>query len=675
MRTSRIGWVGSMAVMLLAAGMALPTFAEGTAYTWTNDVGDLLWRTEANWNPNGIPGDNTNDTVTLPDASGRTITIAEGNPISIDQLTVSGAGGTLQVDSGASFTAGRCSGNNFTVTIAAGALFTLGSAQASDVPRFSGSGQFVKVGTGTASVGRDIIGATWTGTIDVQEGILSSPEWGGWTHMSMLTVRNGAQFFASPPTWHPNQMGRGFTLHGEGVSGEGAFKFTPTFGWTDASLTIPSASTINISNAAGEFTFYGLVSGAGALTKIGPGTLVLGTGSLGGVEITAGTLQVTGILTSDVHIAAGAKLIAGEAQIIGTVTWDEGGIWDNTVFASWVGPAGDPNGSGVWHEPSHWSAGVLPAVATLPAPPPAGRTITIAEGNPISIDRLIVPTSGGTLRVDPGASFTVGRCDSQTYTVNIAENGLFTLGSDQNSKLPPLSGSGKFVKVGTGTADVGQLTIGATWTGTMDVQQGILDVSAWGGWTHASMCTVSNGAMLSGSQPAHEANHYGRGLTLHGEGVGGQGAFRFTAANQGWSEASLTIASDSTINISNAAGVFTFRGPVSGDGILTKIGAGTLALSNTWEFAINGATGNGIVVSNGTVNIANCTLSVTGLETASASEYVLVDYFAVNGHVAGSFANIIGLPETWSITYEGTTANPSAIVLSPPPRGTLILLR
>ena len=550
-----------------------------TGNTDANNDGD--WSDDSNWE---FMAPQEGDIAVLPAVTGngssgnstRTITVNSEQTVGEVQVPGSSGSFTNLIKVAADLTVGKITGGWLDTEVAPAATLTLGNDLNSMVPLLTGSGQFVKVGTGTATQGWwTQFGAAWTGTIDVQEGMLSVAE-GGWTHTSMLTVHDGAMF---DQLTVKARMGQAITLHGEGIDGQGALRFSGggsgggTF--TDASLTIASDSTINISNAAGILTFTAPVSGSGILTKIGDGKLVLGTGWLGGVEIAEGTLQIGGKLTSDIHIAAGATLIAGEGQIIGTVTGD--GTWDKTVAASWIGPAGNPNDDGVWHVPSHWSAGVLPSVATLPDA--SGRTITIAEGNPITIDQLIVPGAGGVLQVL--SEFTVGRCSGKNFTVNIAEDALFTLGSDQASDLPRLTGSGQFVKVGTGTATQGWWTqFGAAWTGTIDVQEGMLSV-AEGGWTHTSMLTVHDGAMFD--QLTVKAR-MGQAITLHGEGIDGQGALRFSGGGSGggtFTDASLTIASDSTINISNAAGVLTFTGDISGPGLLTKTGPGTLALAGT----------------------------------------------------------------------------------------------
>jgi len=355
----------SLALLLAAGGAALA--AEDI--TWIGPGGkpnsDGNWSDAANWKPAQVPG--VGETAILPavtsDAENappkiRTITVTAGKPISVDKITTpSGSGRStnlVQVDS--QFTVGQWTmphDGAMHLGIAEGATFTLGSnlpntTPFSRLPGLRGSGAFVKVGTDTVEVPAfGGPGDAWTGTIDIQKGTLHHE--GASTSLgktSMLTVQPGAMYSISQPT-ADDPLGRGLTLNGTGIDGEGALKCSSEIStFSSASLTLPADSTINVSKGTGILTIAGAVSGAGKLTKIGPGKLVLVSGSPGGVALTNGTLQIGGKLTSDIHIAAGATLMAAEAQVIGKVTVDEGGIWDKTLPAPKVGPAGDRKGDG-----------------------------------------------------------------------------------------------------------------------------------------------------------------------------------------------------------------------------------------------------------------------------------------------------------------------------------------
>ncbi|HUU69728.1 MAG TPA: discoidin domain-containing protein [Planctomycetota bacterium] len=321
-------------VCILIAGSAA---AEVRTFTWdgngdSNNSGD--WSTAANWDLDEVPGEG--DIAVLPAVTGdgssgtstRTITVTEGNPISVGFVSIPSGGSSytnlVQVDS--QFTVGQwqmlvAQGRAY-LGIAEGATFTLGNNidQWYEIPVLTGSGAFVKVGTATLLIGTAGLANDWTGTIDIQKGqlfVLPSTNLG---NGSMITVQAGAALSCERLL-----MGDGLTLNGNGTSAfAGAFRFDSAVNvFTNATLSLPTDSTIAVTKAAGIFTFGGAVSGPGKLTKIGPGKLVLGTGSLGGVQIAQGTLEIVGTLTSDINVGAGAELIVADGgQVIGDVTWD-----------------------------------------------------------------------------------------------------------------------------------------------------------------------------------------------------------------------------------------------------------------------------------------------------------------------------------------------------------------
>lgn len=133
--------------------------------------------------------------------------------------------------------------------------------------------------------------------------------------------------------------------------------------------------------------------------------------------------------------------------------------------------------------------------------------------------------------------------------------------------------------------------------------------------------------------------------------------------------------SDATVTIQGNK--LTPNKALDGGGVMTIIGGGSNTLSITWNCAVSGSTCNGIVAQTGTVDITYCTLTLTGLGTASASEYVLVDYSAANGYLLGSaFKATNGLSTGWAIDYDGTTAHPEAVVLvAPATPGTVFTIR
>ena len=93
-----------------------------------------------------------------------------------------------------------------------------------------------------------------------------------------------------------------------------------------------------------------------------------------------------------------------------------------------------------------------------------------------------------------------------------------------------------------------------------------------------------------------------------------------------FSSASLTLPTDSTINVSHANGVLTIAGAVSGPGTLTKIGLGKLVLSNgtlagaSVRNGVLAITGSDVISDDGDLSLMGGTLDIAdGLnETVSA---------------------------------------------------------
>ena len=588
--------------------LALPAAAEDI--TWIGPGGkpnsDGNWNDAANWDPAQVPGEG--DTAILPAVTSysadvnarpntRTITVAADNPVSVAKITIPALSGsyTNLVQANSQLTVGQWAmphDGAMHLGIAEGATFTLGSnlpntTPFSRLPVLRGSGAFVKAGTDTVEVPAfGGPGDAWTGTMDIQEGTLYQRNATRLGKTSMLTVQSGAMYSIGDND-RDEPLGGGLTLNGTGIDGAGALECsTKRSMFSSASLALPTDSSINISNAAGVLSIIGAVSGPGALTKIGPGKLVLGSGSLGGVEVTNGTLQIGGKLTSDIHIAAGATLMAAEAQVIGKVTVDEGGNWIKTVAGFWSGVT-NSNNDGNWHEEANWSCLASPPEATLPSVNGKGnsgnntRTITVAADNPISVAKITTPSGSwpyaNLVQVD--SQFTVGQWampHDGAMHLGISEGATFTLGSDLPnttplSRLPILRGSGAFVKVGTDTVEVPAFGApGDAWTGTMDIREGTLYQGFATSLGKTSMLTVQSGAMYSiGDNDRDEP--LGGGLTLNGTGIDGAGALECSTKRSMFSSASLALPTDSSINISNAAGVLTIGGTVSGPGKLTKL--------------------------------------------------------------------------------------------------------
>ena len=201
-------------------------------------------------------------------------------------------------------------------------------------------------------------------------------------------------------------------------------------------------------------------------------------------------------------------------------------------------------------------------------------------------------------------------------------------------------------------------------------------------WPNRPNVTVVSDAGVSGTVEFNCGSTPERlplSFTIAGPGYNNLGALCWTQGNKGANAFArpITVAADATCYIGSGL-TNTHTGVLDGNGVMTIIGGGTYDMNNVWTGKVSGATCNGIVAATGTVDIAGCTLSLAGLEGVSGTggEYVLVDYASANGYLVGTnFAAVNGLTGGWLIDYDGTTAHPDAVVLVPPSRGAVLVIR
>jgi autotransporter-associated beta strand protein len=216
-------------------------------------------------------------------------------------LTVSGAGAKVIQNEGASGSAGR-----LIVDLASGT----DSSDATTIIR--------DASTGSGGFGTVALTKNGAGTLDLS--VINS----GGVYSGGLTVNAGALAFGAAT----NAVGSGaITLGG------GALRYTAT-GSTNRtlantfSLTPATSSSINVADSTVALTISNVISGSGALTKTGAGTLALAGNGIntynGLTTVSEGTLQLnktagTTAIAGDLSVASGATLlISASDQVAGT---------------------------------------------------------------------------------------------------------------------------------------------------------------------------------------------------------------------------------------------------------------------------------------------------------------------------------------------------------------------
>jgi len=685
MKTKHGGWLSRMTVVAVVALLAWggTGTAWATDFTWDgngdpNNGGN--WSEPNNWtNAANYPGElSAADNATLP-ASGSARSVTVDVAVAVNKLTWSG-GVSDFLRLNADMTVSEMVVNNASrIEVNDGRTLFVDKCNndRSTAPTFYGSGRIVKQGINTFPLGPEDSQCHFTGQLVVSNGVVNmGAGWGIWNLCTNMTISSsgGTNGTFTYSYNQPTRLPLSFTISGPGYNNQGALRFSHNL--TSAAalarpITVASAATIHITPTI-TVDYTGSLKGSETLTIAGGGHFKIMNGDAthdGMIVVTNATLSVPGALPSvtNITILTGGTLNGAQAHFPLATVVNNGGTWNSVDTAStWSGQGDGTN----WSDPDNWFGDVPVSIEAII---PAGSSITVDA--PSHVTKL--SCTSGSLQLNADL-----RVDLLAVTRNLAitVNSGCTLFVDNNNNnrdnTPTFHGTGRIVKRGTATFALGPTDRTNPFSGELIVSNGTADLGGgYGTWSTSTNVTVCSSGGTNGTLQVsyNQATRLPMRLTLAGPGYNNQGALRWTTTDT--LTKPITVQSDATTFISSGQ-TLTHTGALGGSGVMTLTGGGAYTMNNTWTYTMNGATGNGIVISTGTVNIAGCTLTIVGLDTATASEYVLVDYSSANGNLGGgAFAATNGLPETWSITYEGTTANPSAIVLSPPPRGTMIMLR
>lgn len=502
-----------------------------------------------------LSGANTYTGATTINAG--TLQLGAANRIA-NASAVSIAAGAVFDLNGFAETHGALNGSG-SLTLGAGTL-TVGSGNASGSFSgvISGTGGFVKSGTGIQTLSGV---NTYSGVTSITGGILS------------LNTAN-ALSSASAVTMSANT-----TL---GLNG-----FNQTIGSLAGSGTTALGSAALVTGGNNSNTTYsGVISGTGTLTKAGTGILTLsGVNTFSGaINVNTGTLAFSGSnrLTGGnaVTLNAGATTnLANTAQAFGSLagagnvtlgsgTLTAGGNNASTSFDGILGGTGRfaKTGTGTL---------TLNGVNTYTgATTVSGGTLAIGAAERIS--------NSSALNVAAGATFDLNSFSETFATIagagNIqlggnAASGLLTVGNGSTSFSGTISGSGFVTKGGTGALT---LSGANTYTGATTINRGTLvaaNASALG--STSGDTTVASGAVLRISNAAVGSE----AVTIRGNGIGNSGAL--TGDGAGSLAGPVTLAAASRLGTTNAGSTLTLAGPVDGAFALTISGAGRTVLNGT----------------------------------------------------------------------------------------------
>ena len=427
-----------------------------------------------------------------------------------------------------------------------------------------------------------------------------------------------------------------------------------------SNVTVTNPATLTFNNTTG-FTYAGVISGTGAVTKLAAGTVTLtGANTYTGVTtVTAGTLSIgsggaTGSITNSTSITNNATL-----------------TFNNTTGFTYAGVI---SGTGAVTKSATGTVTLTGANTYSGITTVSAGTLSIGSGSTtgaISNSSNVTVTNPGTLRFNRSDAYTyTGIISGTGAAIKLAAGALTLSGANTYSGGTTLSAGTLNINnasaIGTGT-----FTISA---GTIDNTSGAaitLNTNNAQNWNADFTFTGTNPLNLGTGAVALSANRTltttANTLTVGGVIGGafsltknGAGTLTLTGANTytgittvsagtlsiGSGGATGSISSNVTNNATlafNRSDAYTYTGIISGNGAVTKLGIGTLTLTGTNTYT--GITN----VNTGTLNIQNSSAlgtSANGTVVATGAKLQLQNNITVTGESltlnSGNFAAATG---------------------------------
>ncbi|MEW6257473.1 MAG: autotransporter-associated beta strand repeat-containing protein [Pseudomonadota bacterium] len=510
--------------------------------------------------------------------SGGTLNTAAGITGGSDD-TFTFAGGTLNFQSGTTTSSG------FLTTLSADTTIKVDGTSAAWNSALSGAVDLTKTGTGILSLGA--ANTSFSGDVLVSAGTLAV------TNTSALSLANSVQVLEGA-TFDTSGLGTGALAIGV-FEGAGAL----SLGTSALSVTIPTGETIAYSGAISA----GYTSGSvyGRFTKTGLGTFVIdgarmadtasGTGEF---YVTQGTLAQTSGASAIAYLDVGTGTTGGVANV-GALSVSGGSLTVKRTLS-----VGGWGGSG--------SATQTGGTILIPDPESCTSCGGLYIGNQGGTG--VYSLSGGTVDFSGGV-LNLGRTNNRnasafTGTLNVSDEGELIIRRGNlilGNWLVGASGGGS-TTVGIGDGILNQSG------GTIRVENsGTFYLSARGDGTY----NLTGGVLEIGGSSLQTlyANAGGTStFSLAGGTVRAHGTALTTSV-----AATLANGTNSTID-TNALGV-TWSGALTGAGLLSKDGAGTLTLGNI------ASTGD-LILLKGDVASTGATNSVALLAVGSGETHGLI---------------------------------------------------
>ncbi len=441
-----------------------------------------------------------------------------------------------------------------------------------------------------------------------------------------------------------------------------------------------------IYNSSTPQTLSGVISGAGALTQSGSGTLTLSAAETytGGTSNSstliiggAGTLTAAGKITNNgalVFNSSTAENISG--VISGTGALVQSGSGTLTLSAAETYTGGTSNGTTL----TIGGAGTITAAGKITN----NGTFNYSSSGTENISGVI--SGAGTLTVTSG---TLTLSGANTYSgITTVSGGTLNVGSDTNTGTAPLGASPGSYVANQLTLAGGTLGLTAT-AADITSNRGITltansFVSATSGQTPSIDAVITGGFGLTksaaGNLNLNGSNTFTGGLTITGGGVrfnnpsaAGTGTITVTPASiitlrqispPGPASVTITNAvvlntnSGSDIDLTAATGnTFTLAGPISGVGYFTRGRAsgtgGTVSLTGSNTFS------GGLFLEGGTLSVGSSNALGTGplwIEPGANNQVALQASSALTGINAITNAVNILITSASNVVLSGSSA-------------------
>src|SRR5271166_6175333 len=433
-----------------------------------------------------------------------------------------------------------------------------------------------------------------------------------------------------------------------------------------------AGSTINLgantltAGTADSTSFAGVISGTGAFTKQGGGTLTLSGANtyMGATTIDAGTLALGlgGSIVSSRGLTlaasgAGFDISAGGNQTIQDLSGVAGStinLGANTLTAGTANStsfAGVISGTGGLTKQGSGTLTLSGANTYLGATTVDAGTLALGLGGSIA-------SSSGLTLFASGAGFDISAGGNQTIqdlngvagsTINLGANTLTAGTANSTSFAGVISGTGGLTKQGSGTLI---LNGNNTYTGVTTVNAGTLQIG--NGGTSGSIAgnvldnatfafdrsdSITFGGLISGTGALVQM---GSGtVTLTAENSYGGGTTIDTGAslqlgNDGPTGSIIGNVTDNGSLIFNRSGNVTFNAIISGSGNLVQNGSGTTVLGGANTYS------GGTIINNGTLLVNN-------------SQALGLGNVVVNGGVLGADHQPINVKGNYTQNAGGTS--------------------